>query len=89
MKSYKNLYPRVHSFANLYLAFRAARKGKRDRAEVAAFEFDLESNLLALQSELGLICHSQGKRVKWLCVDTCPVHGCSGSGGASCPCFCV
>ena len=52
MKTYKNLYPRIHSFANLYLAFRAARKAKRDRAEVAAFEFDLENNLLALQTEL-------------------------------------
>ena len=52
MKTYKNLYPRIASFANLYEAFRAARKGKRDRAAVAAFEFDLESNLLALAGEL-------------------------------------
>ena len=52
MKTYKNLYPRITSFANLYQAFRAARKGKRDRAAVAAFEFDLESNLLALAAEL-------------------------------------
>ena len=43
MKTYKNLYPRIASFSNLYLAFRAARRGKRDRAAVAGFEFGLES----------------------------------------------
>jgi hypothetical protein len=35
MKTYRNLYPELISFENLYQAFRKARKGKRDRAEVA------------------------------------------------------
>lgn len=52
MKSYKNLYPQVYDFANLYQAFRAARRGKRDRVAVASFEFDLEQNLLELEREL-------------------------------------
>jgi hypothetical protein len=52
LKTYKNLYPHINSFANLYQAFRAARKGKRGQAEVADFEFDLEHNLLALEAEL-------------------------------------
>jgi RNA-directed DNA polymerase len=52
MKTYKNLYPQIYSFENLYLAFRAARKGKRSRVAVAAFEFDMERNLLQLQTEL-------------------------------------
>ncbi len=52
MKSYKNLYPQIYSFAHLYQAFRAARKGKRNKVEVASFEFDLEHSLLALESEL-------------------------------------
>lgn len=43
MKTYKNLFPRIHTFANLYGAFRAARCGKRDRAAVAGFEFDLDT----------------------------------------------
>ena len=34
------------------LAYRKARRGKRDRPDVAAFEFGLERNLLALHSEL-------------------------------------
>ena len=52
MKTYRNLYGQIASFENLYLAFRKARKGKRDRAEVAAFELDLEANLFQLQEEL-------------------------------------
>jgi len=52
MKTYKNLYPSIYNFENLYLAFRAARKGKRQRSAVASFEFDLEHNLLRLESEL-------------------------------------
>jgi retron-type reverse transcriptase len=52
MKSYANLWPRVTSFENLYEAFRCARKGKRGRPDVAAFEFSLERNLFDLQREL-------------------------------------
>lgn len=52
MKTYKNLYPQIYDFANLYTAWRRARCGKRDRAAVASFEFDLERNLLQLQDEL-------------------------------------
>jgi retron-type reverse transcriptase len=52
MKTYKNLYPKIYDFENLYRAFRAARKGKRGRPAVAAFEFDMEHNLLTLQEEL-------------------------------------
>jgi retron-type reverse transcriptase len=42
----------VTSFENLYEAFRLARRGKRARPDVAAFECDLESNLLGLQRAL-------------------------------------
>lgn len=52
MQSYRNLYPIITAFANLHAAFRKARKGKRDRAEVAAFEVDLEANLFQLQADL-------------------------------------
>ena len=47
-----NLWPRIVSFENLWLAHRKARRGKRNRPEVAAFEFNLERNLLQLQTEL-------------------------------------
>lgn len=52
MRTYKNLYPQIHSFANLYLSFRTARKAKRHRVAVASFESDLEHNLLQLVAEL-------------------------------------
>ena len=52
MKTYKNLYSQICSFENLYQAFRLARRGKRDREAVAAFEFNLEGNLLRLQAAL-------------------------------------
>jgi hypothetical protein len=29
MKTYKNLYPKIYDFDNLYRTFRAARKGKQ------------------------------------------------------------
>jgi retron-type reverse transcriptase len=52
VKTYKNLYPQICDFTNLYRAYRAAARGKRGRPDVAAFEFDLESNLLRLREEL-------------------------------------
>jgi len=47
-----SLYPKIYAFANLYRAFRRARRCKRDRLEVADFEFDLEEKLLRLREEL-------------------------------------
>lgn len=52
MKTYKHLYPRICHLPNLHLAYRAAAKGKRGKPPVAAFEFDLEDNLLQLHEEL-------------------------------------
>lgn len=52
MKTYKHLYPSITNFENLWLAFKAAARGKRSRPDVAAFEFDLEPNLLNLQADL-------------------------------------
>jgi len=45
MKTCKHLFERVCSFDNLWQAFHQARKGKRARGEVAAFEYALERNL--------------------------------------------
>ena len=49
-RTYKNLYPQVYAFENLYRAHRQARKrGKRKRPEVAEFEHNLGQNLLFLK----------------------------------------
>jgi hypothetical protein len=45
-------YAQLTSFENLYHAYLAARRGKRDRAEVAAFTVSLEDELFTLQEEL-------------------------------------
>ena len=52
VKRASRLWLHIVAFDNLLIAFRKARRGKRDRIEVARFELDLEANLLALQREL-------------------------------------
>jgi RNA-directed DNA polymerase len=52
MKTYRNLYPQLCSFENLYRAYRDARRGKRGAESVAAFEREQEQELLQLQAEL-------------------------------------
>jgi len=52
MKTFKQLYHQIYDFANLLQAFRNARKGKKNKRNVAAFEWQLEDNVLQLQQEL-------------------------------------
>jgi RNA-directed DNA polymerase len=52
MKTYKHLFDKITTFDNLYWAYRAAAKGKRAKPAVAAFEFNLEANLIELQEQL-------------------------------------
>jgi retron-type reverse transcriptase len=52
MKTFKNLYPKIHNFANLEAAFYKARRGKRHQVNVATFECNLAEELLALADEL-------------------------------------
>ncbi len=51
-KRFNNLFPQIASFANLFAAWEAARRGKRRRSDVAAFEAHLETNLLRLERQL-------------------------------------
>ena len=52
MKTYRNLYPLIYAFNNLYLAYVKARRGKRYKAEVLRFSVNLECELIALYREL-------------------------------------
>mgnify|MGYP001089470141 CR=1 FL=1 len=52
MKRIGGLWPRILEFDNLLLAWRRARRGKRNRSAVARFGLDLERNLFQLQEEL-------------------------------------
>ncbi|MEA3411592.1 MAG: reverse transcriptase/maturase family protein [Pseudomonadota bacterium] len=52
MKRLGGIWDSVVSFENLLLAYRKARRGKGDRAEVARFSLNLERELLSLQRQL-------------------------------------
>ncbi|RLL48976.1 RNA-dependent DNA polymerase [Mariprofundus sp. EBB-1] len=52
MKRVGALWPEITSFANLYQGYCKARKGKRDRPQVADFSLNLEVELFALQQSL-------------------------------------
>ena len=52
MKRHGHLFEKVVGYGSLLAAAHRARRGKRDRVEVARFVFDLEPNLLQLQEEL-------------------------------------
>jgi RNA-directed DNA polymerase len=51
-KTYRNLWPELVSFENLWRAYLAARRGKRSRPAVAAYELDADTRLLRLQERL-------------------------------------
>lgn len=60
MKTHKHLYPHIIAFENLHAAFKKAARGKRARPDVAAFEFDLERQLLELQGALETQTYTPG-----------------------------
>jgi len=47
--TYRTLWPQLVSFENLWLAYLAARRGKRTRPAVAAYELDADRHILRLQ----------------------------------------
>lgn len=51
-KLYKNFYPQIHDLLNLWTAFTKASKGRRGHPSIAAFEYNLESELIQLRDEL-------------------------------------
>jgi len=52
MKTYNNLFGKICSFENIYLAYLQARKCKRYRGNILEFGYNLEENLLKIQQEL-------------------------------------
>jgi len=51
-KTYRDLWPQLVSFENLWTAYLAARRSKRARPAVAAYELDADTRLLRLQERL-------------------------------------
>ncbi|MGH8584535.1 MAG: hypothetical protein ACREWG_17555, partial [Gammaproteobacteria bacterium] len=68
MQREKNLFPRVADFANLYRAFLGASHGKRERPEVQAFEYHLETRLWEIRDELAGGAYAWGPFHRfWVC----------------------
>ena len=60
MKRYGQLWEQVIAFDNLLLAARKAQKGKRFRANVLAFNYNLEQELQQLQADLSQHTYQPG-----------------------------
>ena len=69
MKIYKNLYPELCSYNNLYLAYKKARKHKTTKYYVIKFEENLKNNILQLRSELLLIVYQPKSLVNFIIRD--------------------
>jgi len=52
MKRFGNLYPEIIKFENLWESAKKAERGMRFRGNVLAFNYNLERELLTLQTEL-------------------------------------
>ena len=52
MKRYGNLFEEVVAFDNMVVAAKRAFRGKKDKAQVAQFYFDMENELLCIREEL-------------------------------------
>lgn len=72
MKSYKNLFPQICDFENLYQAFRRARRGKRSQPNVIAFELNLEENLVVLRQQLQAGTYQPGRYTHFTLYDSKP-----------------
>ncbi len=69
-KTYKNLYPQICAFDNLYQAHRQARRGgKRKKSQVAEFEHNLGENLLRLQEELETQTYRPGPYYNFIVIE--------------------
>lgn len=51
-KTYEHFYPQVYDLLNLWFAFGKASKGRRNHSSIAAFEYNLEGELVNLSHAL-------------------------------------
>ena len=72
MKRHKNLYPQITSFDNLLLAAKKSQKGKRYKNSVLKFNYNLESELLRLKTELETKTYQPGKYKTFTIIDRKP-----------------
>ncbi len=61
VKRINNIYEKVYSFENIYLAYTKAKQNKRYREDVLTFTDNLEANLITIQNELIWKMYSPGR----------------------------
>jgi RNA-directed DNA polymerase len=66
IKTYKNLYPQISTFAALYFAWRKARRGKRYTPAAATFQQNLGAELLTLHHALATETYVPGEYVHFV-----------------------
>lgn len=66
MKTHRNLYPKICSFENLYLAFVKAKRRKRHKTGVGEFEYNLEKELLQIKKELETLNYKPSRPKKFV-----------------------
>lgn len=57
----KNLFPKIFDFENLFDAYKAGIRGKRDRPDIMVYTENLEGNLIELSYKTNL----SGRPTKW------------------------
>lgn len=74
MKIYKNVFEKIISTENLFLAWDKFKKGKRQKLDVQEFEFNLEERLFRLQRELKSQIYRHGHYKSFHIQDPKPRH---------------
>jgi len=69
MKRKGELFARICSFENLYLAWEKARRAKPSNVETIKFGFNLEDNLFSIQEEIKKQNYEQGKYKRFMVRD--------------------
>jgi hypothetical protein len=67
MRRHGNLFQKIVTTENIYIAYRKARKGKRWQRKVQTFEKDLDNNIENIrQSLINKTFHTSGYRTKMI-----------------------
>ena len=72
MKFYTNIFQKIISLENLFTAFDEFKKGKQNKKDVLAFEWQLEGNIFELHRQLKYHNYKHGVYSKFKICDPKP-----------------
>jgi len=70
MKTYNNLYSKIYSLNNIYLAYLKARRNKRYKKQILEFNYNLEENLYKIHEELKNKTYKHGEYYHFIIKDS-------------------